>query len=140
MENKIIRANELFREYDGLIGLTMLNLWTMSKDHGVIRLYNFNRKNTEHLYILRVALMARALYDLPVEVEGSGWDIFRLNWKIRKGFDKIKRYKLKVGENDSKGVNVPMLLDFMRKDGIDRCGDSFSFADIYNCYYEGSLN
>ena len=145
METKIIRASDLFREYDGLVGLTMLNLFSISKENKIIRLYHFDRKNREHLYILRIALMARDIYGFPLEVEGSWWDIFCLNWKIRKGFDKIKRYKPVVGEGEEwlyhKGaICVPELLDLMRPDGISRIGENFTFANIYNQYYEGSCN
>ena len=145
METKIIRASDLFREYDGLVGLTMLNLFSISKENKIIRLYHFDRKNREHLYILRVALMARDIYGFPLEVEGSWWDIFCLNWKIRKGFDKIKRYKPVAGEGEEwlypkGGTCVPELLDLMRPDGISRIGENFTFANIYNQYYEGSCN
>lgn len=145
MENKIIKASDLFREYDGLVGLTMLNIYTLSKENNVIRLYHFDRKNREHLFLLRVALIARDVYQFPIEVEGSWWDIFRLNWKIHKGFNKVKRYKPIVDSDENKlyakgGICVPEILDFMRPDGKERLGDSFTFADIYTQYYEGSLN
>jgi len=131
----MVRASDLFREYDGLIGLTMLNLYTLTKDKKVIRLINFDRKNKEHLYLLRVALMARDIYGKPVEVGGSWWDIFCLNWKIRRGFEKVKRDKWNVF-----GIDTQKMLDFMRPDGIKRLGENFTFADIYKQYYEGSLN
>lgn len=131
---------QTLRNYDGLVGLTMLNIYSLSKENKTIRLYNFNFKNFEHLYLLRIALMARTVYDFDIEIEGSWWDVFKLNWKIRKGFEKVKRCKIKIGENDSNGINVPMILDFMRPDGIARLGKDFTFADIYHDYYEGSLN
>ncbi len=145
MEIKTIRANDLFREYDGLIGLTLLNLYTISRENQAIRLYHFDRKNREHLYILRIALMARDVYGFSLEVEGSWWDIFCLNWKIRKGFGKIKRYKPITGVGEEwlyaeGGTCVPELLDLMRPDGIRRIGEDFTFANIYNQYYEGSCN
>ena len=89
--------------------------------------------------------MARDVYQFPIEVEGSKWDIFCLNWKLRKGFDKVKRYEPIIGENEEwlyqkGGICVPEILDFMRPDGKQRIGDGFTFADIYNQYYEGSLD
>lgn len=135
MENKILKANDVFREYDGLVGLTMLNLYTLSKDKKSIRLINFDKKNYEHLYLLRVALMARDVYNKPVEVAGTWWDIFCLNWKIRKGFEKVGRNKWNVS-----GIDVQETLNFMRQDGVNRLGEGFTFADIYHQYYEGSLN
>ena len=145
MDMQTNKGVTLFREYDGLIGLTLLNLYTISRENKIIRLYHFDRKNTEHLYLLRIALMARDIYDFSLEVEGSWWDIFCLNWKLRKGFRKVKRYKHITGEDEEwlyakGGTHVPELLDLMRSDGIERLGENFTFADIYHQYYEGSCN
>lgn len=130
-----INMQDVFREYDGLVGLTMLNIYTLSKDLGTIRLINFDRKNKEHLYMLRVALIARDIYQMPIEIEGSWWDIFCINWKIRKGFNKVNRAPWAA----VRGVWVPEVLDFMRPDGIQRLGENFTFADIYRQYYERSM-
>lgn len=134
---------ELMREYDGLVGLTLLNLYNISKEQKVIRLYHFDRKDKEHLFILRVALIARDIYQFPVEVEGSWFDIFCLNQKIKRGFKKVKKATYFTNENGESmyikgGVPVPELLDLMRPDGIEFCGEDFTFADIYETYYEGS--
>lgn len=125
---------KVLTEYDGLIGLTMYNLYTLSKDCGAIRIDNFNRNNKEHWYLLRVALIARDVYQVPVEMSGSWWNVFCVNWKIRKGFRKIKR----VAKFDTGNFDAAAVLDFMRQDGIARIGPNFSFADIYEAYYEGS--
>lgn len=135
MPVETINMQDIFREYDGLVGLTMLNIYSLSKDIGTIRLINFDRKNKEHLYMLRVALIARDIYQMPIEIEGSWWDIFCINWKIRKGFDKVKRANWAV----VRGIQVPEVLDFMRPDGIQRLGENFTFADIYKQYYERNL-
>ena len=128
------------REYDGLVGLTLLNIWSITKEAKVIRLYHFDKKNKEHLFALRVALIARDLYQFPVEVEGSWWDIFCLNWSLRKGFSKVKRYKPKkiYGETLYRrgGVCLPELLDLMRPDGAARVHEGFTFGEIYEAYYE----
>ena len=135
MEKQTVKTDELFREYDGLVSLTMLNLYTLTKDKKKIRLINFDRKDPEHLYLLRIALIARDVYNKPVEITCSWWDIFCLNWKIRKSFEKIKKSVWGVS-----GIDVQEILDFMRQDGINRLGNNFTFADIYHHYYEGSLN
>lgn len=127
-------SQAVMREYDGLVGLTLLNLYSMSRELSVIRLFGFNPKNKEHIYILRIALMARDIYHFPIEVELSGWKLFKLNWKLRKGFGRI--HKIRRGEYC--GIWVDKMLDFMRPDGIQRLGEDFSFADIYEAYYEGS--
>lgn len=141
MTIETINMQDVFREYDGLVGLTMLNIYTLSKDIRTIRLIDFDRKNKEHLYMLRVALMARDIYQLPIEIEGSWWDIFCLNRKIRKNFKRVKRYKhLDEEVSQKNGVCVPEVLNLMRPDGIMRLSENFTFADIYEEYYEGSLN
>lgn len=135
MSIKMFKPDELYREYDGLVGLTMLNLHTASKEEGIIRLLNFNRHNKEHLYMLRIALFARDVYGFPIELDCDSWDIFHINWKLRKGFDKVK----KASRFACNGVRTYGMLDMMREDGKQRIGENFTFADIYNTYYKGSI-
>ena len=130
----VLPNKDKMREYDGLIGLTLLNLYSMSKELKTIRLFYFHPENKEHLFVLRVALIARDLYGFPVEVELSWFKTMLLNWKIRKGFSKVKRIK----KNEYCGIWVSKFLEFMRPDGVQRLGKDFSFADIYETYYEGS--
>lgn len=125
---------KIFREYDGLIGLTMYNITALSDERKII-LENFDRKNKEHLYFLRIALMARDIYNMPLFIKTSWFNIFLLNWKMRKSFNRVLRAK-----KNEKGINVQEVLDFMRQDGKQRIGENFSFVDIYNNYYEGSLS
>ena len=124
------------REYDGLIGLTFYNLSTMLKNDKMV-LINFDRKNIEHLFILRVALMVRDIHNIELYLDCSNWQRFLLNWKMRKGFRKIRKINSKETVTQ---VDVVELLNLMRPDGIARLGENFSFTDIYKAYYEGSLN
>ena len=128
---------EIYREYDEIISLVLSEIYQRSEEEGVIRLYRFNHDNLEHMCILRIALIARDLFHFPIEVDASWWDVLRLNWQLRKNFDKVKRYKLKMNANDGKGVNVLMLID-KYKAIIETTGRDFSFVDIYNAYYERS--
>ena len=126
----------LLREYDGLIGLTLLQIYKTSKDMGKIRLIDFNRHRKEHMYLLRVALIARDIYGMPIEIEGKWWDILRINWKIRKGFDKVSRAPYWAVN----GIWVQDLLDLMRPVARERLGEKFTFGEIYDEYYKGSLD
>ena len=128
---------EIYREYDEIISLVLSEIYQRSEEEGVIRLYRFNHDNLEHMCILRIALIARDLFHFPIEVDASWWDVLRLNWQLRKNFDKVKRYKLKMNANDGKGVNVLMLID-KYKAIIETTGRDFSFVDIYKAYYERS--
>ena len=122
------------REYDRIIGMALVNIYSLSKDLRKIRLIDFNRKNREHLFVLRIALIARDIYDMPIEIEGSYWDIFCINWKIRKGFEKIKR----ANPFAINGIWVRDFLNFLRPEAIAQLGEKFTFDDIYEEYYEGS--
>jgi hypothetical protein len=79
--------------------------------------------------------MARDLYQYPIEVDASWWEVVCLNYQLRKNFDKVKRFKLKVGKNDNKGVNVPMMIDGFRTIANEHFG-CVNFKEIYEAYYE----
>lgn len=131
---------EIYREYDEIIAMVLAEIYQRSEEEGIIRLYRFNRKNLEHMCILRIALMTRDVFHFPIEVDASWWDVFCLNWQLRKNFDKVKHYKLKMNVNDGKGVNVLMLID--KYHSIIKTTPSlsvFNFVDIYKAYYERKM-
>ena len=64
-EIKTIRAEELLNKYDEVINIIMVNLYTLSKNNEEIVLSGLDRKNRDHLLILRVALMAKDVYNFP---------------------------------------------------------------------------
>lgn len=130
-------TEEEYRHYDELVATTLENIYEMSKD-GVIRLYCFNAKNKEHMCILRIALIARDIFQLPIEVDASWWDVARLNWKFRKNFDKVKRFKVRLGKNASKGINVPMLIDKFHTISRHHFGGA-DFKIVYEAYYEREI-
>ena len=130
-------TEEEYRHYDELIATTLENIYEMSKD-GVIRLYCFNAKDKEHMCILRIALIARDLFQFPIEVDASWWDVVCLNWKLRKNFDKVKRFKVKPGKDAPKGINVLMLIDKFHTMSRDHFG-GVDFKDVYEAYYERKM-
>lgn len=127
-----------YRNYDGMVATALETIWELSSEDGVIRLYRFDRKNKEHMCILRIALMARDLYQYPVEVDASWWEVLCLNHQLRKNFNKVKRFRLKVGENDNKSVNVPMMIDGFRAIANEHFG-CVNFKEIYEAYYERKM-
>ena len=129
---------QIYRDYDEVIAMVLEEIYCRSEKESVIRLYCFNRKNLNHKCVFRIALMARDLFQFPIEVDASWWDIFYLNWKLRKNFSKVKRYKLKTGVNDNKGINIPMLIDKYRAI-METSARDFTFADIYEAYYERKM-
>ena len=124
--------DDMYHKYDIVVSEMLTEIMKNSQEKGVIRLLEFDRKNKSHLFVLRLALMARDLYQMPVEIDGRWWDRLALNWKIRKNFKRIG----KVPDFCFKGVWVPHVLDFVKI----KTNFVFDFSDIYNAYYEGSLD
>ena len=121
--------------YDKVIAMALSEYRDFAKVTNTIYLNNFNCNNLEHLFVLRMAVMARDLYHYDIKVSGSWWDIFCLNLKRRSGFDKIKRDKLNWG-----GIDVPDFVNRLREYGKSLLFDSFNLEDIYHHYYEGDFN
>ena len=130
-------TEEEYRHYDKLIATTLENIYEMSKD-GVIRLYRFDRKNKEHMCILRIALIARDLYQYPIEVDASWWEVMCLNRQLRKNFDKVKRFRVRLGKEAPKGINVPMLIDKFHIISRHHFGGA-DFKIVYEAYYERKM-
>ena len=126
--------DELYRIYDAAVIKTLEVFVGHPPCQEVIRLTGFNRKNQEHLFILRVALMVRDLYQTPVELGVSWWDGIVINWKIRKGFKKIKI----VNRFEPNHIWVPSLVGKIKSEIREEHGICIHLDNIYNIYYEGS--
>ena len=126
--------DKTYHYYDLMIAATLENICEMSDD--AIRLYRFNRSNKDHLCVLHIALMARDLFHFHIKVDASWWDVFLLNWKLRKRFNKIERFKPKLSIEAPRGVNVLMLIDKFHTISPKAFG-GVEFKDIYEAYYEG---
>lgn len=135
-------SEKIQQEYDRLIELVLLNIWGTSKHKQNIRLYCFDRKNKEHLLFLRVALIVRDQFGFPIEIDASRWDVFCLNRKLCKYFDKVKRFNRAkcVQLLGDSGILMNKVVEFMKEDGVARCGENFTFADIYDTYYKGDCD
>ena len=127
---------ETYRNYDSMIATVLENIYGMSD--GTIRLYRFDRNNKDQMCVLRIALIARDLFQYPIEVDASWWDVFCLNRKLRKNFDKVKRFKPKHSKDAPKGINVLMLVDKFHTISSTVFG-GVEFKDIYEAYYERKM-
>lgn len=126
--------DELYHLYDTVVGKTINELINRSPYQKTIRLRGFDRKDKEHLFILRIALMVRDLTQVPVEIGCGWWDGVIINWKIRKGFNKIKI----VNPGASSGIWVPSLIGKIKAETKTETGICIYLDNIYNVYYEGS--
>lgn len=133
-ETKMIDAQELLNKYDEIINITMVNLYTLCKDTETIVISDLDRKNRDHLFILRVALLAKDIYNFPLKLRIGLWDWIVLNWKMRKLSRRIPR-ETEPGPS----VNVPGMLEFMYPPIKSYMGENFKFEHIYNQFYKGEL-
>jgi hypothetical protein len=124
--------DDMYHKYDIVVSEILAEIINLSAEKKTIRLLNFNRKDKNHLLVLRIALMARDIYQFPVEVDCNWRDRLALNWKIRKRFKKIN----KAPDFYTNGVWVHHVLDLVKI----KTNFAFDFSDIYETYYEGSLN
>ena len=126
---------EIYRQFDQAVGLTLREMLKYFSPDGGLHLLGFDHNNMEHMYVLRIALMARDLWQVKVTIDSTWLNWRRLNWKLRKGFDKVGR----TPSGWVKGVPVPEFLDEIRAIAKEKVGveDNFDFGTIYKLYYEG---
>lgn len=132
---KMINANELFKQYDEIINVIMVNLYSLSKEKGKIILSNLDKRNRDHLLILRVALIAKDVYNFPLFLNVKWWDSLVLNWRMRRLSRRVPRTKETEGR-----TNVVALLEFMYPPIKQHMGENFEFAHIYNSFYGKELD
>lgn len=132
---KMVNAQELFNKYDAIINITMVNLYSLSKGKREIILSNIDRKNRDHLFILRVALLAKDIYNFPLKLETGFWNWLVLNWRMRK----LSRRVLRVKDSGTL-IDVQNLIDFMYITFKETIDENFEFAHIYNQFYKGELD
>lgn len=131
---------KLLDAYDAVVNLCLVNFYTLSNEKKEIVLTNIDRKNKEHLFILRVALIAKDVLNSSLYFQTGFWNWLVLNWKLRKLSCRIPRIK-----NYKNTINVQELLDFMRP-GIEEFiqetapESEFNFGDIYDEFYKGELD
>ena len=75
--------NYKFDRYDEIINITMVNLYSLSKARNEIVLTNIDRKNKNHLYLLRIALIAKDAFNFPLKIKTGFWNWLCLNWRMR---------------------------------------------------------
>lgn len=120
------------QHYDALVNITIQNIYSISKIHNKIIIMDFDWRDKEHLFILEAALMARDIFGFPIYIDGT-CNFFVVNWKIRKTHKPVKLLKR---YEESGVINTPEILQFQRKDGINNIHPDFTFAEIYEAYYE----
>lgn len=122
---------EKLRKYDEICGAAFVNLFTLSKDSNTIAFRGFNPKSEEHLFILGVAKGLAGSLGKKVALDVNKFQL----WKLNRGIDKDCRLISVDGKEAIYSIYPEELLAFMRPKAVEACGEDFTFADIYNEYY-----
>lgn len=133
MSNELTMAvsTDKFRKYDEICGATLVNLFTLSKDSDTIAFRGFNPKNEEHLFVLGVARGLAGSLGKKVALDVNKFQL----WKLNRGIDKDCRLISVDRKEAIYSIDPEELLTFMRPGAVKACGEDFTFADIYNEYY-----
>lgn len=125
-------TDEFYKQQDKIVEITLTNIYSLSKEKGKIVLTNFNPKDENHLFFFHVAMIVRDMFQYPIEVDLGFFKTLLLNWKLRKHYVKVARYR-----GVEKGIDVEEVLSFMRPTMNEMLGAGHTYADIYNDYYSG---
>jgi hypothetical protein len=124
----------LYDKYDQAINIVMVNIYTLTKEKGQIILENIDRNNKDHLLILRVAMIAKDVYNFRLKLKTEFWNWVALNWRMRK----LSRFVRRERENDA-NVDVNALIEFMTPALREAIKKDFCFGNIYDAFYKGEL-
>lgn len=124
-------SKEMLRKYDEICGATFVNLFTLSKDSDIITFRGFNPKNKEHLFVLGVAKGLAGSLGKKVALDVNKFQL----WKLNRGIDKDCKFISINKKGVIYSIDPEGLLAFMRPKAVEACGKDFTFADIYNEYY-----
>ena len=119
------------RKYDEICGAAFVNLFTLSKDSETIDFRFFDPTDEEHLFLLGVAKGLAGSLGKKVALDVSKFQL----WKLNRGIDKDCRIIQLDKTHTASAIHPDMVLDFMRPKAVEGCGEDFTFADIYNQYY-----
>lgn len=92
-----------FKRYDEAIGAATINLFTLSKNNGGIKLCDFDPKNKNHLTLYNIAKNLGGILNYKVALEMSFLSFLKFKIKEKNWF--LKR--MKRGE---KGIHIDQFL------------------------------
>ena len=119
-----------YKEMDNVVQATLVNLYTLSKDIEEIRIYDFDNKNKNHLYLLSVANMASTLFNFPVKIKMNKIKLQFLKWKHPNLYKNIQKC------DEAFSFSAKTLLEDMQKMFIPHFNSEWAYSDIYEAYYE----
>ena len=120
---------ELYKQYDGIIGATVINIFSFSKNNNKIIFNNFDYKNKIHRVFLESAFLLSTTHKMDIYLNMPLFPFLYFKYFIiKKRNDKIFRIK----ENQENGINIEEVAKF---EAESYNHSVYVFDDIYNAYY-----
>ena len=126
--------SEREKKYNDLCGITMTNIYTLTKKCDTIPFHQVDINNPEHLYVLSVGISLAGAIEKKVSVAGSRFFVWRLNRKL--GLKKDARIVRMSNHDVAYAVKPQMLVDDLKPIAKEMCNVLFTFGDIYHEFYE----
>ena len=117
--------------YDHICYTALMGLYSRTKEIDTISFTGFDWNNKENRFLLYIALnFPSTLGEKQIAVDAS--------WFVRRKITQKTRRKVLFTSRESTSViNVPEFLELLRPSALKIFeGESFSFGDIYEVYYE----
>ena len=122
------------RAYNEVCAITFSHVHEITKNCETIPFWKVDINNDEHLYVVSVGVALAGAIEKKVSVFGSRWFVHKLNKKL--GLKKESRIVRMDMKDSMFAIQPQMLNDDLRKMATDKCGEQFTFADIYHEFYE----
>lgn len=120
---------ELYKQYDGIIGATVINIFSFSKNNNKIIFNNFDYKNKTHRVFLESAFLLSTTHKMDIYLNMPLFSFLYFKYfVIKKRNDKIFRIK----EVQESGINIEEVAEFEAK-SYNYTTSIFDY--IYNAYY-----
>lgn len=125
--------NDIFVKYDSICATTLMNILALTKEHKEIQLKGFDWSSDEHKFFFCVLVSCYGVLEKPISIDVSRFRRRKLQKKYGGTIGKISR----TPKDSVIAIDVQEILECMRQNACEICGDSFRFGDIYHAYYEG---
>ena len=133
MEHQI-HLTEKEKSYNQICGITMTNIYTITKNCETIPFWQIDMNNDEHLYVLSVGVALAGAIGKKVSVWGTRRFVRKLNKKL--GLKKECRVIRMDTKDTMFAIQPGMLNNDLRKVAEQTIGEGFNFGDIYHEFYE----
>lgn len=129
-----IHLTDKEKSYNQICGITMTNIYTITKNCETIPFWQIDVNDDEHLYVLSVGVALAGAIGKKVSAWGTRRFVRKLNKKL--GLKKECRITRMDTKDTMFAVQPGMLNNDLREIAKEKCGENFTFADIYHEFYE----